>query len=199
VLPRALLPNLASRKSCSVRAAAGILLVLPDESRTAAEAFLQAAAAEIAALSGDALKLVWSVTENLGDWSDVRRRLTEAMDRRRGAPAAQGLEAAPADASAEDYFAKQLGMKLRDTEMVGWSPESPGRFCRPQASCSGRWRSTLPASLRLMPRRKASDAGGVAASVHCSLPAAGRIFRATPATTPPFSVSRSFIPSCFAK
>ncbi len=69
------------------------LVVLPEESREPAEAFLNAAAAEIAALSDGALKLLWSVTENLGDWSDVRRRLTEQMNHRRGTP---GFEAAPA-------------------------------------------------------------------------------------------------------
>ncbi len=129
VLPRALLADLGLAKILLGSSGGGqFLLVLPDESRAAAEEFLQAAAAEIAALSGDALKLVWSVTENLGDWSDVRRRLTEAMDRRRGTPAAQGLDAAPADPSAESYFAGQLGMQLRDTETVGWSPEAPGRI-----------------------------------------------------------------------
>ena len=122
VLPRALLAELGLAKILLGSSGGGqFLLVLPEESRTPAEAFLNAAAAEIAALSGDAIKLVWSLTENLGDWSDVRRRLTEGMDRRRGTPAAQGLNAAPADPSAESYFAGQLGMKLRDAEKVGWS------------------------------------------------------------------------------
>src|SRR5258708_31852724 len=51
VLPRALLAELGLAKILLGSSGGGqFLLVLPDESRTAAEAFLQAAAAEIAAL-----------------------------------------------------------------------------------------------------------------------------------------------------
>src|SRR5580693_829723 len=89
VLPRALLAELGLAKILLGSSGGGqFLLVLPEEFREAAEAFLRAAAAEIAALSDGSLKLLWSVTENLGDWSDVRRRLTEAMDHRRGTPLA---------------------------------------------------------------------------------------------------------------
>jgi CRISPR-associated protein Csm1 len=128
VLPRALLAELGLAKILLGSSGGGqFLLVLPEESRTAAEAFLEAAAMEIAALSEGSLKLLWSLTENLGDWSDVRRRLTEQMDHRRGTP---GFEAAPveSDGEAQKYFAGQLGMKLRDAESTGWSPEIPGRI-----------------------------------------------------------------------
>ena len=91
ILPRALLAELGLAKILLGSSGGGqFLLVLPEESREAAEQFLQAAAQEIAALSDGSLKLLWSVTENLGDWSDVRRRLTEEMDRLRGTP---GFEA----------------------------------------------------------------------------------------------------------
>src|SRR5277367_5770154 len=87
-LPRALLAELGLAKILLGSSGGGqFLLVLPEEVRAPAEAFLQAAAAEIGALSGGVLKLLWSITENLGDWSDVRRRLQTEMDRRRGAPA----------------------------------------------------------------------------------------------------------------
>ena len=99
----------------------------PKNRATAAEAFLEAAAAEIAALSDGSLKLLWSVTENLGDWSDVRRRLTEQMDHRRGTPGFRS-RAEDSDGEAQEYFAHQLGMKLRDAESAGWSPETPGRI-----------------------------------------------------------------------
>ena len=108
------------------------LLVLPEESRPGAEAFLDAAAAEIASLSAGVLKLLWSITENLGDWSDVRRRLQEAMSQRRGAPAGgegSTLFAAPPldpGGEAEEYFI-HLAAKLREAETTGWSPEHPGR------------------------------------------------------------------------
>jgi len=132
VLPRALLAELGLAKILLGSSGGGqFLVVLPDESRPAAEAFLEAAAREIALLSDGALKLLWSVTENLGDWSDVRRRLNEEMNHRRGTPLdSSGFSAAPVSASAEaqEYFAGQLGMKLRDAESAGWSPEHPGRI-----------------------------------------------------------------------
>ena len=134
ILPRALLAELGLSKVLLGTSGGGqFLLVLPDEFRPAANQFLEAAAKDVAALTGDAVRLLWTVTENLGDWSDVRKRLGEDMDRLRGAPLA-GLENASAFSAptiaagdAEEYFAHQLGWKLRDAESVGWSPETPGR------------------------------------------------------------------------
>ena len=131
ILPRALLAELGLAKILLGSSGGGqFLVLLPEESRGMAESFLQAAAREISTLSGGALKLLWSATENLGDWSDVRRRLNEEMDRRRGAPAAEGFSADPpsADSASEQYFADRLGMTLRDAESAGWSPETPGRI-----------------------------------------------------------------------
>ena len=128
MLPRALLAELGLAKILLGSSGGGqFLLLLPEESRTAAQEFLEAAAAEIAALSDGSLKLLWSLTENLGDWSDVRRRLAEQMEHRRGTP---GFDLAPVNASADahEYFAHELGMKLRDAESAGWSPETPGRI-----------------------------------------------------------------------
>ena len=135
VLPRALLAELGLAKILLGSSGGGqFLVVLPETSRPAAEAFLSAAAAEVAALSEGRLKLIWSSTENLGDWSDVRRRINTDLDRLRGAPAAEGgakiFEIAPeaADASAFEYFADELGQRFRDAETVGWSAETPGRI-----------------------------------------------------------------------
>ncbi len=135
VLPRALLAELGLAKILLGSSGGGqFLAVLPQESRSAAEAFLGAAAAEIGTLSGGALKLLWSITENLGDWSDVRRRLQEEMDRRRGAPADQsGLAlfdppASSNDGSADaDAYFIGLAARLREAGSVGWSPEHPGQ------------------------------------------------------------------------
>ncbi|MEP6963749.1 MAG: hypothetical protein ABI995_16850, partial [Acidobacteriota bacterium] len=127
VLPRALLAELGLAKILLGSSGGGrFLLVLQQESQDAANQFLTNAAKEIAALSGDALKLIWSITENLGDWSVVRRRLSEGLDKRRGAP---GFDASVPviDASAEDFFIDELGFKLRDAENVSWSTEHPGR------------------------------------------------------------------------
>src|SRR5258706_12150072 len=147
VLPRALLAELGLAKILLGSSGGGqFLVVLPEEARIPAEAFLESAASEIAALSDSSLKLIWSLTENLGDWSDVRRRLTEQMDHRRGTP---GFEAAPAQVSAEshDYFAGHLGMRLRDAEAASWSPETPGRILIGQGKHT--WR--LPGSRECLP------------------------------------------------
>jgi CRISPR-associated protein Csm1 len=128
VLPRALLSELGLAKILLGSSGGGrFLLVLPEESRGAADQLLAAAAAEIAQLSGDALQLVWSFTENLGDWSDVRRRLQEGLAQQRGTPDF-AAPVAVADASAEEYFVRELGFPLRDAERVSWSPEHPGRI-----------------------------------------------------------------------
>lgn len=127
VLPRALLAELGlARILLGSSGGGGFLLVLPEEVRSAAEEFLKSAAAEIAQLSGDALKLIWSITENLGDWSDVRRRLHVEMERRRGAPLFDA-SIPDLDQQAEEYFTSQLGFPLRDAASVSWSPENPGR------------------------------------------------------------------------
>src|SRR6266404_9810841 len=128
VLPRALLAELGLSKILLGSSGGGqFLLVLPEESRAAAEAFLEAAAQEIAALSDGSINVLWSLTENLGDWTDVRRRLGEQMDHRRGTPGFEATPAGPGQTS-QDYFARQLGMRLRDAEFAGWSPETPGRI-----------------------------------------------------------------------
>ena len=128
ILARALLAELGLAKILLGSSGGGqFLLVLPEESRAAADAFLDAAAKEIASLSDGVVKLIWSVTENLGDWSDVRRRLNEQMTRLRGTPWSD-RSSIPTDPSAEAYFEGQLGWKLRDAESVGWSPETPGRI-----------------------------------------------------------------------
>lgn len=134
VLPRALLSELGLARILLGSSGGGqFLIVLPEEARESGETFLKAAAQEIAAMSSSQLKLIWSMTENLGDWSDIRKRLQEGLERKRGAPAAQTDAAmfAPPPAvpeGTEEYFADYLGEKLRDAESAGWSPEHPGRI-----------------------------------------------------------------------
>src|SRR5690349_4198961 len=135
VLPRALLAELGLAKILlGSSGGSQFLLVLPEESRGTAEAFLEAAAKDIAALSAGALKLIWSMTENLGDWSDVRKRLDERLDRGRHAPAAEvgatlfAASVPEPDPAIDEYFAHELGFSLRDAATVFWSPETPGRI-----------------------------------------------------------------------
>jgi CRISPR-associated protein Csm1 len=134
VLPRALLAELGLARILLGSSGGGqFLLVLPGEQREAAETFLSAAAAQVADLSGGIVKLVWAITDNLGDWAVIRRRINDALQVHRNAPLAQAGPAAfqpiaaPARSDADHYFAKELGAKVRQAAAVGWSPENPGK------------------------------------------------------------------------
>jgi CRISPR-associated protein Csm1 len=134
VFPRALLAQLGLSKIL-LGASGGdqFFVVLPAEAREAAELFLRGAAVHCAELSGGRVHLVWAITENLGDWSDVRKRLADELLRKRNAPAA-GVDAlffAPFDESTivgDESFAAELGPDLRDAKSVAWSPEAPGKI-----------------------------------------------------------------------
>jgi len=137
VLPRALLSELGlSRILLGSSGGGQFLVVLPGGSREAAENFLSAAARQIADLSSGVVKLIWGVTDNLGDWAVIRKRLNEELDARRNAPlGAAGADAAaafqpfqPVDRSESDaYFSRELGARIRQATQVGWSPENPGK------------------------------------------------------------------------
>src|SRR5437660_3772390 len=79
-LPRALLNELGLARILLGSSGGGqFLVVLPDTARAAAEEFLQGARRHIAELSRGHVQLLWSFTENLGDWSVVRKRLNEEL------------------------------------------------------------------------------------------------------------------------
>jgi len=127
ILPRALIAELGlSKMLLGSSGGDQFLVVLPEEFRTQAEEFMKAARSGVERLSGRRLQLLWAITENLGDWTVVRKRLNEEFDRKQNTPlAGRGLEAAETQTEAAvDYFA-QLAASLRDAGEVSWSPESP--------------------------------------------------------------------------
>jgi CRISPR-associated protein Csm1 len=134
VLPRALLAELGLARILLGSSGGGqFLVVLPGEARTAAEDFLTAAARQVSELSAGYVKLIWAVTDNLGDWAVIRRRLNDELNGKRNAPLAGiGAEAfrpsARTPVEADTYFAKELGAKVREASSVGWSPENPGKI-----------------------------------------------------------------------
>src|SRR5579871_5088610 len=78
VLPRALLAELGLPRILLGSSGGGqFLLILPGDAREAAESFLQAAARQVSDFSSGAATLIWGVTDNLGDWAVIRRRLQE--------------------------------------------------------------------------------------------------------------------------
>jgi len=132
VLPRALLAELGLPRILLGSSGGGqFLLVLPGESGAAARELLEASARAVERMSGGHLRLLWATTENLGDWSVVRRRLSEEFDRQRQQAAVSpaswfepfgGLSAPEGDT----YFV-QLSRALWEADGVGWSPEQPAR------------------------------------------------------------------------
>lgn len=127
VLPRALLAELGlSRMLLGSSGGDQFLLVLPMEARQQAEEFFTRAASSLQTRTGGAVLLRYAVTENLGDWSDIRKRLEEEMHRATGAPA-RGVGAdwfQPFVASELSSFG-DFALRLAEAKEIGWSPEEP--------------------------------------------------------------------------
>ncbi len=132
VLPRALLEEFGlSRVLLGSSGGGQFLIVLPGESRPEADEFLSRAAAQIDEMSGGSLRLAWAATENLGDWSVVRRRLGEEIYRRQTAAASPEIFVpfdAPAKRPPEDGYFRELAARLWQAENAGWNPEAPARI-----------------------------------------------------------------------
>ncbi len=147
VLPRALLAELGLARILLGSSGGGqFLVVLPDASVDAANQFLRAAAAGIAHLSGGHIELVWASTENLGDWTVVRKRLNDQLHRWTGTPVTNAQPeffqpfVEPEREDTSSYFAETLGTRIREAASVGWSPDAPGRICANEGKHT--WRLT---------------------------------------------------------
>lgn len=131
VVPRALIAELGLSKMLLGSSGAGqFLVILPGDARPQAETFLAAARAGVREKSGGALDLLCSITENLGDWTVVRKRLNEELRSKESVPlAASGAsffdEPPSHPTGSDDDFMEELGSKLREAHSIGWSPEDP--------------------------------------------------------------------------
>jgi CRISPR-associated protein Csm1 len=129
ILPRALIAELGlSKMLLGSSGGEQFLVVLPEEVRPQAEAFLVAARAGIRELSQNRLELFWAITENLGDWTVVRKRLNDEFQRKQGTPLAStglGTSLAPPAAEPDPAYFENLGRTLRDATNVGWSSAEP--------------------------------------------------------------------------
>ncbi len=130
VLPRALIAELGlSKMLLGSSGGEQFLVVLPEEVRAQAEEFLNAASADIDRLSQGRLRLLWAITENLGDWTVVRKRLNEEFDTKQNTPlAVTGVPASFTEPESEPAYFEELGRSLRDASAIGWSPESPAKI-----------------------------------------------------------------------
>src|SRR6266700_871700 len=82
VLPRALLAELQLPALLLGSSGGGrFLVILPDHARAeAAGRFLTRAGAGLQDVTSGTARIAWSATENLGDWTVVRKRLHDGMD-----------------------------------------------------------------------------------------------------------------------
>jgi CRISPR-associated protein Csm1 len=121
VLPRALLADLKLPALLLGSSGGGrFLVILPDQTRAAAAAhFLERARVALQDATSGTVGLAWSATDNLGDWTIVRKRLQDGM-----------AEAARAGASQPGYFAPfatapaisdNIPRGLRDVTSIGFS------------------------------------------------------------------------------
>jgi CRISPR-associated protein Csm1 len=173
VLPRALLAELGLARILLGSSGGGqFLVVLPGEVREAAESFLGAAARQISGLSSGIVELIWGVTDNLGDWAVIRKRLNDELLGKRNAPLAHaGPEVfqprvRASDSAADAYFAKELGARLREASHVAWSPETPGKVTPGDGKHAWSLTSNLsPDGIMLARHAAPSDDGKSAAPV----------------------------------
>ena len=130
ILPRALLAELGLAKILLGSAGGGqFLVIIPDVNRDQAEAFLQTAAAQVDTLSEHRMRLIWAFTENLGDWTDIRKRLNEELSQKSSAPGAVDFKPFPAtEENTPAFFAGVLASALPDAAQISWSPEEPARI-----------------------------------------------------------------------
>jgi CRISPR-associated protein Csm1 len=173
-LPRALLAELGLARILLGSSGGGqFLVVLPGEARDAADQFLRAAARQMAELSSGVIKLIWGVTDNLGDWAVIRKRLNEELQRKRNAPLA-GAGGAPtfqpftptSNSEADAYFARELGAKVREASRISWSPENPGKVTPGEGKYSWTLTSNLsPDGIMLARHAAPSDDGKSSAPV----------------------------------
>jgi CRISPR-associated protein Csm1 len=173
VLPRALLAEMGLARILLGSSGGGqFLCVLPGEVRAAAETFLSAAARQISDLSGGIVRLIWGVTDNLGDWAVIRRRMNDDLERKRNAPLG---DAGPAvfqpfarasQSEADSYFANELGAKVREAARIGWSPENPGKVTPGEGKYTWNLSANIsPDGIMLARHAAPSDDGKTAAPV----------------------------------
>ncbi|WP_031499404.1 hypothetical protein [Bryobacter aggregatus] len=131
VIPRALLDHLGlSKMLLGASSGSSFLLLVPQEFQSRAEDFLRLAAQQLEELCEGELELNFAITENLGDWSVVRKRLFEEMKRGMGtkATADSFLASTPKHNSADQDYFVQLAQAAPTATSIGVDDAMPTRF-----------------------------------------------------------------------
>jgi len=133
VLPRALLATLQLPPLLLGSSGGGrFLAILPDQERLdLAAQFLTRANTVLSEVTTGHVRIVWSATENLGDWTVVRKRLAEGLRASlRPVVSAQGFfDPAPAPTVAAD----RIPRNLRDAASVAFSFDFTALIAVPEA------------------------------------------------------------------
>lgn len=129
-IPRALLARLGlSPELLGTSGDGQFLAVLAVEHQAGAHEFLAEVTRRLSAFTDAKLRLAWALTENLGAWSDVRKRLDESLIRWRGASAFENeglFEPFVPQSGATDNFYRDLWRRLPDSVAVRWEPWAQG-------------------------------------------------------------------------
>jgi CRISPR-associated protein Csm1 len=127
IIPRALLHRFHLAQELLGTSGGGqFLLVLPSEFRAEAEEFLRSANGALGGFTKGLLELRWSMTENLGDWSDIRKRLAEQDEQQRRTPlatAAPVFEPFDPEPAVETAWFEEMFQRPR--VRVGWDANEP--------------------------------------------------------------------------
>ena len=124
VVPRALLAHLGLPPLMLGSSGSGrFLVILPDPARAEqAGEFLTRVRLALDTFTSGGIDLIWSSTENLGDWTVVRKRLEDEIDRKRRSRASEpGFFDAFTPAPASDRIPRDL----RDSASVGFGFDLP--------------------------------------------------------------------------
>lgn len=164
VLPRALLAHLNLPPILLGSSDIGqFLVILPDQARAdAAAEFLSRTADKLREITAGLVRLIWSSTENLGDWTIVRKRLADGLRaKERERVLAPGFfEVFDAPPAPPDV----LPRALRDATHIGWSFDFPALIAAEGGE--HRWdlgNQASPENIALT--RHAARNGGAVASV----------------------------------
>lgn len=127
-VPRAMLGRLGLAQELLGSCGGGqFLAVLPAESLADANAFLVDATRRLSEFTGHELRLAWSSTENLGAWTDIRKRLDAGFRKWRGLNALEpGGLFDPWDESGDDSYYERLFLGLPGSAAAAWDPDSEG-------------------------------------------------------------------------
>src|ERR1700733_4728595 len=102
------------------------VVILPDQSRAeAAGEFLARVSQTLSGITGGKLSIAWSATENLGDWTIVRKRLQEGMRTGNRPPAQESgyFEPFSSNGLGPGSGQDRIPRDLRDVSAIGWSFE----------------------------------------------------------------------------